>query len=539
MTTRFAIDSVTVRDALMFGWGWFLDERAPAARIELGLHYLDGRVRMLRCPQLGTREDLVAAYPYVPHAGGGGFMLQARLPEREELSHFELVVTLEDGGCTRIPLPTLDEACLPQSADAIDAPAVPVTVAPRWSRRAWDLIRDGRWKAFWRLLHARILHAVSAPRTGAPAPATRGERWVVFDHDMGGGANRFRNECLAEWRDGRRQVLLVTPVLSTLEYDVADGGASWRYPTLAACLDALGEVDEVVVNDLPSFDDPLRVLDWALARRDEGARLRYYLNDFHAACPAWTLVGPEGLYCGLPELAQCAGCLPVNKAPFLEMMPDADVGAWRAAWARFLGACDCIVAFSHASVRILHQAHPSLDVARIEVRPHRTDYLGAPPPPYRAVADDVATIGVVGFISEYKGARIVNEMASIIEREHLPARIVVIGSLEGAIPSAALHVTGSYATGELRGLLERHAVDVAFLPSIVHETFSYVTAELMHHAVPLAVFDLGAPAERVGAYPLGRIISQVVARTALDELLAFHYDLAAASGAGSVPSDAP
>ena len=73
---------------------------------------------------------------------------------------------------------------------------------------------------------------------------------------------------------------------------------------------------------------------------------------------------------------------------------------------------------------------------------------------------------------------------------------------------------------------------------MVHETFSYVTAELMHYRVPLAVFDLGAPAERVRGYDRGRIIPLVDAQAALDELLAFHRELSAAT-AGDPPTDAP
>ena len=86
-------------------------------------------------------------------------------------------------------------------------------------------------------------------------------------------------------------------------------------------------------------------------------------------------------------------------------------------------------------------------------------------------------------------------------------------------------------------LLRREPVSLALLPSIVHETFSYVTAELMHFGVPLAVFDIGAPAERVRDYPRGRIISRIDARIALAELLAFHAALRASHAPGAIPMD--
>ena len=361
---------------------------------------------------------------------------------------------------------------------------------------------------------------------------------------MGGGANHFRNERVADWHAAGHEVRVVTPVLDALEYaieGVGPDGERWRqaHPDLQACLAALGRPARIVVNDLVSFDDPLRVLAWTLARKRDGAQVLFYLHDFHAACPAWTLTGSDGRDCGIPQFAQCARCLPANAAPFLAMLPRLDVPGWRRAWGEFLAACDEILAFSASSIAILRRAYPALDPARIELRPHSTAYLGEAPPPFSPHLGEIATIAVVGAISEYKGAKIVAEMAGIIEREGLPARIVVVGSIDGVPSSAALRVTGPYGVGELRGILERERVGAAFLPSIWHETFSYVTAELMHYRVPLAVFDLGAPAERVRDYPLGRIIPRVDARTALLELLAFHRELSAAAAPPAATMDVP
>ena len=211
------------------------------------------------------------------------------------------------------------------------------------------------------------------------------------------------------------------------------------------------------------------------------------------------------------------------------MMPSLEIPEWRRAWGEFLTAADEIVAFSASSIDILRRAYPQLDAARIELRPHSTVYLGDTPPAFRPPhPGEIATIGVVGAISVYKGADIVAEMARLIEREGWPARIVVVGSIDGVPLSPALRITGPYRTGELPEVLEREGIDVAFLPSIWHETFSYVTAELMHYRVPLAVFDLGAPAERVRTYPLGRIIPAIDARIALAEITAFHRSLTAA-----------
>ena len=527
MSHRFAIDSLAVRDGRMFGWGWLLDDDAAASEIFLCMRLPDGGECRLRCPQMGSRPDLGDAFPRLQHAAGGGFMLQGRFPASVHAdTEARLEARLTDGRRIEIPLhgfPSQQQMLL----------------SPTSSRRirTWQLLRSGNWRGLVRRLSqwwARRMgpwRASRVTRSGAKDGST--ERIVVFDHAMGGGANHFRGEQVALWRSEGHDVRVVTPELASLDYLIDEIGADGRperrnHPDLASCLAALGTCTRVVVNDLVSFDDPLRVLEWARARQRAGARVWFYVHDFHAACPAWTLTSEFGRDCGVPaDLAQCARCLGANAAPFLAMMPSLDLPVWRLAWADFLREADQIVAFSESTLRLLRRAHPGLDLGRARVEPHSIAYLGPPPPPFEpANSGGIVTIAVVGAISLHKGAAVVAEMARLIEAERLPARIVVIGSIDGVAPSPALKITGPYKTGELRELLVREQVSLAFLPSIVNETFSYVTAELMHWSVPLAVFDLGAPAERVRHYALGCIIPAVDAQTALGTLLSFHRRLA-------------
>ncbi len=135
-------------------------------------------------------------------------------------------------------------------------------------------------------------------------------------------------------------------------------------------------------------------------------------------------------------------------------------------------------------------------------------------------------IGVVGKLNMQQGAQVVGDMARLIERERLDARIVVIGSLELAFRSPCLEVTGTYARDDLAPLVEKHGVNMFFFPSIWPETFSYVVAEMAALGLPIVAFDLGAPAERLRALPLARLVSRVDARAALDTLVEFHRSLA-------------
>jgi glycogen synthase len=79
---------------------------------------------------------------------------------------------------------------------------------------------------------------------------------------------------------------------------------------------------------------------------------------------------------------------------------------------------------------------------------------------------DPLVIGVIGHISEQKGARIVEGVLSGIEREHPAARVVVIGTLDLASMSKRLEVTGPYQRERLAELIESHRINMILFPSI-------------------------------------------------------------------------
>jgi glycosyltransferase involved in cell wall biosynthesis len=68
--------------------------------------------------------------------------------------------------------------------------------------------------------------------------------------------------------------------------------------------------------------------------------------------------------------------------------------------------------------------------------------------------------------------------------------------------------TGRYELDNLEALVEQKNIDVFLLPSIWPETYSFTADEIMQMGFPLIAFDLGAPAERIKGYPLGKVIAR-------------------------------
>lgn len=525
MTHRYAIDSIALRNGRIFGWGWFLAEDRPAEAIELVVPHADGSVSRVPCTPGGARDDIREAYPQLPHAGASGFLIEGRISGAVDGARAELRVRLQGGERVVLAIDDFPARYCAQTASG-------EYLRSRLGRLGSLLIRGQLRQVAARIVRrVRESWRLKADREPIRVALASAEPVVlVFDHAMGGGANRFRQGLVAVLRGQAQRVMVVTPDLPRLGYRVAllQGGSEWsmQVDTLAGVLDLIAgaSIEAIHLNNLVSFDDPVMVVDWAHERAVAGVRTVCYLHDYFAACPSWTLIDDRGQYCGVPELDRCRSCLARNAVPFLGFLDKPDVARWRRHWGALLGTSE-LIAFSQASADILLRAYPELERDRIRIRPHRIDYL--PTRPVRPRLDEPLVIGIVGHISVPKGALVVKRMAELIGHHQLPARIVVIGTIEHAAPGDALQVHGAFAAERLPDLLESYGVGVCLLPSICPETFSFVTAELMAMEMPLAVFDLGAPAERVRHYRYGRVVAEVDAESALREIFALARDLRA------------
>ncbi len=101
-------------------------------------------------------------------------------------------------------------------------------------------------------------------------------------------------------------------------------------------------------------------------------------------------------------------------------------------------------------------------------------------------------------------------------------KVVVIGDFVGnTIPNDNFTVTGSYKVEDLPKLVEDHKIDIFFVPSVCAETFSYTTEEIINMGFPVAVFDIGAPSERVSVYKKGLILNSMKPEHILSSILKF------------------
>ncbi len=343
---------------------------------------------------------------------------------------------------------------------------------------------------------------------------------LVFDHGVGGGANEYTRLKLVG--DGinlivspdnsqqNYRVILAVKGLKTVAYRLLDQEDICNVVEKLNCRD-------VVINELVSYPDLAGFLDYLVELKKERPDLQYtYItHDYYSICPSFHLLDYTGKYCGIPEdLTYCDTCLSRNRlaqdglTAFGDGAESGRMAAWREEFRSMLAVCDHITCFSNSSRELLLRAYPGLNTP-VEVTPHEVGWM-------RKVminkTSDRLNIAVIGYLTEIKGAAQVVELARYLQEKDINAAIHIFGPViepyntqMDALSKVIQHY--AYSKSDLPDLMEQHEIDLVFIASIVPETFSYTTQEAIEMGLPVAVFDLGAPAERVSQYPAGLVLT--------------------------------
>jgi GT2 family glycosyltransferase len=336
---------------------------------------------------------------------------------------------------------------------------------------------------------------------------------LIFDHNLGGGTNYYINEEI-EKRIKEQQLICI------IKFDFI---YSKKYicrfvnkkKLFLFSLNTLNELfdfiqnftfNEIFVNSLVSYEDVYSsIIRIKKLKEINGSKLIIPIHDYFPICPSFTLLNEKNKYCNIPTDTQiCEKCLSINKGEFKQFENETDIINWRKNWRILLDSSDCILCFSNASREIFEKVYPNYS-DKISVIPH--DISGK----YIEIYDDKIVknkrvIGVLGGINEAKGAKVIEKMVNYIDDKGLDIKIVIIGEVSISIESSHFYCTGRYNTNEVPELVKKLEITQFLIPSIWPETFSYTTDEIIQMGYPLTVFNLGAPAERVKNYELGKVI---------------------------------
>lgn len=331
----------------------------------------------------------------------------------------------------------------------------------------------------------------------------------IFSHGMGGGAEKFLKDKTGDGELSSSDLVMVYPMPDNygyyMEIKINDTLKRFYYPFIGSLMKCIGRAvnSVIIINNLYSFTGVYSILDnLAGIKQRDNARLIMYLHDYYCICDNVHLYDRlSNGYCGLNKCNNCDNT-------------DTDIVKWRREWHKFLKQCDHIVAFSEDTKERVQSVYNGLE---IDVQPHK-------PEPIRKADIQESNkkpikIGILGALSDLKGAGIIEEMVSSIDEKKINMEILLIGysgeHISKEINKKYYSEYGEYDREQLPDIIEKEGVDAIFIPSVVPETFSYTTQEAIMMGMPLFCFDIGAQAEQVKKYGKGTVIKEISADCAL------------------------
>ena len=349
---------------------------------------------------------------------------------------------------------------------------------------------------------------------------------LIFDHSLGGGANIYVNELQEKYIQEERNTLLIRYDFYTNNFKLYYHFKTYAFNFSISNFDELKvlisklELKEIFLNSLVSYKQSYEFLNYFNSlMKVSNVDLILPIHDFYSICPSFTLLNAEGNYCNIPSLEICKSCMKNNTLEWKNLYSDkVDIALWRDLWSNLLEKSSSILCFSNSSKEILLKAYPNLDT--IKVIPHIVEPI-EPVVLEQNKPSDTIVVGVLGAINHSKGSQIVKELVQKIEKENLNINVVIIGEISEKIKSKHFHVTGRYQHHELHDYIKKYHIDIFLIPSICPETFSYTTQEIIMMEMPLMVFNLGAPAERVANYTKGYVVNIVNTEAILDTIEIF------------------
>lgn len=229
--------------------------------------------------------------------------------------------------------------------------------------------------------------------------------------------------------------------------------------------------------------------------------VEFRLHDYAAFCPRVTLFGAGQTYCGEPtQIADCEICVATAGNRTGETI---GVAALRSRSANEFTTATRVVVPSFDMARRLRRYFPALQCTII---PNEVDTPAPPPRPRPSASRRIA---VIGGITVEKGYKILLACARDAAEHQLPLEFVLIGHSENdalLFETGRVFVTGPYAETEAEALIKAQSADLAFLPSIVPESWGFTLGLAWRAGLRAVVFDLGAMASRVKATGYGTVL---------------------------------
>ena len=313
---------------------------------------------------------------------------------------------------------------------------------------------------------------------------------LLISHDGTGGTGRVVRERAAAIRaEGFAAITLgATDGVTTVDADEYPN-LRFRLPRDAPALARLLAASRPVaaeIHHLLGHDGAVA----GLLRR-LGVAYDVWVHDWQFLCPRLAFVTPEGFYCGEPPARECNACTSRGEPPAIAQ-PATEL---RASSAALLAGARAVVVATEDAARRLRRHFPGVQP---RIVPWERQAAPTPKPAHQNAG--WLNVAVVGALGMEKGYQVLLDCARDATARGLELRFTVVGYTIDDTPlleTSRVFITGPFAPEDAGKLLAESGASLAFLPSIWPETWCYALSDIWKAGLPAAVFDIGAPAERV------------------------------------------
>jgi len=529
---RWSIDSLVVREKVVFGFGWLFHESIEIQNLKFVVYSSSGEILCRIFSEYGKyRLDVSQTFINSSNAQNSGFLIygscSSDVDTWDKVLLEGLFATGEDFSL-QVPISNISNLDhLPVKSDRI--------LTKRFLKRFLHLLLKRQFSTLtYKVLHKIRSHPKSQIKSAMTiiAKLSTNERKnviLIVDHDLGGGANLYRERLVTEKILEGKTVLILSFHVSNLTHVLIIRNERLQERYLVAGVNFILSLAqnlpflEMVYNNAVSFARPNEI-PWLLVelKTQLNCRLILLVHDFFMVCPSYHLLNDQGVFCGIPDISKCEQCLPCNQQSAVTLFTFNDIKLWRSLWGDVIRVADEIIVFSKNSLKLLCRAYPEIIESSVNIKPHCLEYMQcvSVEPNYK----NTLIIGIVGNIGYAKGAHIVRELSFEVKRRDQEIKIVIIGTIDAKCDTSIVQQTGSYKREYLPELIRKSGANIMLFPSICPETFSYVAHEIVKLELPLACFNIGAQAEIVSTYTKGLVLEKQDASSVLDALIEFHKE---------------
>jgi len=307
----------------------------------------------------------------------------------------------------------------------------------------------------------------------------------------------------------KRTVALTYPKDDTWWLEVWSGDRAGYLPLdgKPSVVDTLAEAATLVHAPVVHIEDSRGLpLNLVQSLQERGLLTVLSIYDFTFFCRRPQLIEmPQGRFCGFSnDLKRCDACLreidPDQRHPQAE---------YRRVGANALYAANLVIYPS----QYMQRRHRTLFPER---QPEQREVVIAPAtsrqPAARAKGGDRPNVAFIGGAEIAAGPFLIPPIMDVIRKQRPKASGFVYGTgdnemLQRVGKTKRVTVRGYFRKGTLPSLLARDRIGVAVLPAISPEAYGLVVDECLSAGVPVVALELGAVADRLKYWEVGRVVA--------------------------------